>query len=132
MDRLSSLAARARKHRPGNRPISGFRIGSRSLLRLGLLALLLAFGHVWESVTLAELRTRIDHERTHHDQTTSRLRQLTSQMAQWTARAEAAPGASAQLGFAIPHDGQVVLLSASLVDGGHGRGLMAAAQTSHS
>jgi hypothetical protein len=126
MDRPSSLAIRSRQRRS-----SGFRLGSRSFLRVALLALVLAFGHVWESVTMAELRTRIDHARTHHDELNLRLCQLTSQLAQWTARAEATAGVSSTLGFAIPKDGQVVLLSANLVDAGSGRN-MASGPASHS
>ena len=110
MDRPSSLAARPRQTR-----VARASHGKRMYLRLALLALFLAFAHVWESITLAELRTRVDHERAHQDQIASRLRQLGSQMAQWTGRAEATAGGSTRLGFAVPKDGQVVLLSAGLV-----------------
>src|SRR5262249_8065660 len=119
MDRPSSLAFRSRPSRSNN-----FRFGSRAFLRIALLAFGLAFAHVWESVTLAELRTRMDRELARREQQELRLRQLTSQLAQWGARAEETAGASSRLGFSIPADGQVVLLSAGLA--GTGRTQLAA------
>jgi len=121
MDRPSSLAARPRHRRPAFPSAGG-----RTLARLAALALLLAFAHVWESVTLAELRTRLDREHTFQDQLNLRLHQLTGQLAQLRGRAEAAAGESARLGFTVPRDGQVVLISGGLVGAPHGARFAAA------
>ena len=112
MDRPSSVTVRSRAASRGRIPMAG-----RSVVRIAALALALAFAHVWESVTVAELHTRLDKERTHHEQLTSRLHQLTSQLAQIRGRAEASAGGSALLGFVTPSDGQVKLVSAGLLGG---------------
>jgi hypothetical protein len=85
------------------------------VIRFAVLALLLAFAHVWESVTVAEMHTRLDRERNRQDQLMARLHQVTSQLAQIRGRAEALPGQSLSLGFATPGDGQIKLVSAALV-----------------
>lgn len=110
MDRPSSVTVRSRVTSRGRFPGAG-----RSVVRLGALALALAFAHVWESVTVAEFHTRLDRERTRHEQLTSRLHQLTSQLAQIRGRAEASAGVSAELGFVTPSDGQVKLVSVGLL-----------------
>ncbi|MBI5837396.1 MAG: hypothetical protein HZB25_09135 [Candidatus Eisenbacteria bacterium] len=112
MDRPSSIAARARQRRN-----AGLRWRSRPVLSLVLLAMVLAFAHVWENVTVAELRTRIDRERNSQDQLGARLHQLTAQLAEWRAQAESAPGASTRMGFTIPGDKQVCLLSVGTMGG---------------
>ena len=124
MDRPSSLAARPRRRKPALQ--SG---GGRTLIRFAALALVLAFAHVWESVTLSELRTRLDRERTHKEQLDLRLHQLTGQLAQLRGLAEASAGESSRLGFEVPHDGQVVLVSRGVVGSGPAARLSAPASS---
>jgi hypothetical protein len=112
MDRPSSIAARARQRRTG-----GTRWRSRSFLSLSLLALTLAFAHVWENVQVAELRNRIDRARGSYEQNGARLRQLTAQLAMWRAQAEAAPDLAGRQGFTIPSDDGVILISMGAVTG---------------
>ncbi len=119
MDRPTSIAARARQRR------SGARWRSRSALSFVALAAVLAFFHIWENVTVAELRARIDRERATQDQLGARLRQLTARLAEWRAEAEAAPGASARLDFKIPDSRQVQLLSLGTVGAPRGTHLAA-------
>ena len=121
MDRPSSITARARQRRAG-----GARWRSRSFVSLSLLVLTLAFAHVWENVQVAELRGRIDRARGAYEQNGARLRQLTAQLAQWRAQAEAVPDIAGRQGFTIPGGDQVCLVSAGTMSGSRPAQLAAA------
>ena len=121
MDRPSVLAARARPRRAA--PV---RWRGRSFVSLALVALTLAFAHVWENVQVDELRARVERARSACEQNAARLRQFTAQLAQWRAQAQTAPDASARLGFTIPGANQVCLVSAGAVRGSRSSRLAAA------
>jgi len=110
MDRPSSIAAPPRRRRA-----DGTRWRTRSFLSVALLGLGLAFAHVWENVQVAELRGRIDSARSACDQHTARLKQLTAQLAEWRAQAEAAPDLAGKQGFTIPTNEQICLVSTGAV-----------------